>query len=182
MIKVNMQIFFLSLLAFLILFSCSKGANTTHSSYESCLKKVDTLSMNHLETIGCTGDLIYQFLNDSTVVTIKLTNRLLFEERNCVQFDLLKDSLFVGIYLYSFINLNAASIIQMPICTDIIVENASKPIIERLHIKSGDLRLFRNSTCKWSLLMNANVMSKIHKEIDHIVISSWATDICDFPG
>lgn len=167
-----------------VLFSityCSNNEKIKTIPLVECFNKIDTLKMNSFETVGCLNNTMYQFLNDSTALTIEFNDQFL-SENTCKKYDLVKDFDLIKIYIYEFVNLDSSSMIQMPLCTDIIISNTKKPKIRRPVIISGNVTVFRNSTCGLSFLMNYNFSNEDELKEQVREVSGWNINVCDVPG
>lgn len=174
------------LLLLLLLTACS--STPSHNEEEktkrtNCFSKLDTLVLNDVETIGCSSKWVYQFVDDTTAVAISFGN--FFSpalEEECQVYDLAKDTALVKLVVYEFMGVKPGDLIQMPLCTDILISNAIAPLERSPKIENGKITILKNSNCHLSFVVNVKLATEDKLAEKLKVVTAWNIEFCRVPG
>ena len=173
-------LFFLNV--FFLLLSCKTNKSTegVKNIGSNCTQNISKFS--NYPSGGCLFNKLYKFIDDENAILIELPLLFEYNQSKCIELERSGDeNLPIVVYLYNFdVTNNENKIIQMPHCTDVIIEQSIKPTV--IHCVFSKVTLFKPSECEVTLKIEG-VMDKGQRILKKpLNIDFWKVDFCGVPG
>lgn len=147
---------------------------------DTCLNDLDNHSLS--SSGGCLFTTIYQFIDGENAILIEMPLLLEYNQQECIE--LIPDGKVEIPVIAKLYHFNTESskekIIQMPICSDIVIENSIKPKI--IPCSFSKVTLFKTNSCEVNLRIEG-VIDKKHEVLKKAVnIDFSKINYCNVPG